>query len=112
MGWVSEEGTTEHEGHVVGLVEDDTVVGGYVRLRELVYPKDDYRLQRVRFFQAGCECGWRSRVFFAPNKAEWSPFILELHDADVEEEARQLWRQHCAAERQGYVRLVPSKGTG
>jgi len=53
MGWVSEEGTTEHEGHVVGLVEDDTVVGGYVRLRELVYPKDDYRLQRVRFFQAG-----------------------------------------------------------
>jgi hypothetical protein len=77
MGWVSEEGTAEHEGHVVGLVEDDTVVGGYVRLRELVYPKDDYRLQQVRHFQAGCECGWRSRVFFAPSKAEWFPFILE-----------------------------------
>jgi hypothetical protein len=26
-GWVSEEGTTEHEGHVVGLVDDDTVWG-------------------------------------------------------------------------------------
>jgi hypothetical protein len=111
MGWVNED-APEHEGYVVGLVEEEERVGGYVRLRELAYPKDDCQLSRVRFFQSACECGWRSRRFFAPVKAEWSPFTLELHDADIEEDARQLWRRHCEAERPGYGRLMPCKGVG
>lgn len=104
MGWVNED-APEHEGYVVGLVEEETV-GTYVRLRELAYPKDEYRLSQVGYFQSACECGWRSRRFVAPVKAECSPFRLELGDPAMEEEARQLWRGHCESERSGYVRLI------
>ena len=117
MGWNCEHGG--HEGFPVALVAVDEEGRGYVRFVELGYfgesrPVD---LPRVHVFQVGCDCGWRSRRFYAPLTASYSPHSLELGDEAAEEEARGIWLRHVADA--GYhdgqreirrARLIPYKG--
>jgi hypothetical protein len=105
MGWVYEDDRA-HEGYVVALVRVERD-GGYFRYRELSYPDDTKQVERIHVFQAACGCGWRSRRFHAPMRANYSPFTLELGDEETEGEALQLWQQHCVSERQGFRRLFP-----
>lgn len=109
MGWVNED-DPGHEGYAVGLVEEAVTYsgdepGGSTYLRELSYyqPGDREIPQtglRPAAIQVACECGWRSRRFHAPLGARYFHHYLELGDAKAEEEALQLWKQHCRDEAQ------------
>ncbi len=102
MGWVCETNPA-HEGYPVALVAEDRG-GGYVRFRELGYPDAETR-PRVYFFQVACECGWRSRRFYAPLTAVYAPHRLELGDETAEAEATEIWREHVKdAERHDHGR--------
>jgi hypothetical protein len=101
MGWTTP--IPGHEGYPVALVPVDDDGAGYVRFMEadrpevaLLLPRDTERElhQRVRVFQVGCDCGWRSRRFYAPLTAYYSPHSLELGDDQAEEEARVIWLRH------------------
>lgn len=94
MGWVSDK--PGHEGYIVGLTEVESSAGnGWTWWRELSPSAGDETPRAVvERFQAGCTCGWRSRVFLAPRKAEWFPYVVELNDAAMEDAARALWRRH------------------
>lgn len=94
MGWVNEADPT-HEGYPVALVAVDPDGQGYVRFQELGSPTTAEELLRVHVFQVACECGWRSRRFYAPLTARYSPHSLDLGDAETEEEARGIWLRHC-----------------
>jgi hypothetical protein len=94
MGWFREDPT--HEGYLVALEAEDSNAGGSPRLRELRAP-DDEATRPVRYFKAGCTCGWRSRLFHAPDGAHWHPFMLDVAD-DVRDAARLVWDAHHDAE--------------
>ncbi len=127
MGWLHDR-YPEHEGYVVGLVpvepeaakaaaapelhgaeisreEWHQYVNRYGRpiwWRELSgrgasgTPDD---AQPVREIQVGCDCGWRSRRFFAPPGTRYSPSIVSFPDegneVGFEDYARRVWRRHC-----------------
>lgn len=112
MGWCSSD-FPDHEGYPVALMPID--VGGYIRFRELSYP-DAAELARVHVFCVGCECGWRSRRFYAPLTASYSPHSMDLGDADAEAEACAIWSAHVAADARleleraiGRSRFLPAK---
>lgn len=110
MGWVSEDDPA-HEGYPVALVLEDAPGGWSARYREIRYP-EAVELLRVHVFQVACECGWRSRRFYAPLTATYRPHSLDLGDEAAEEEACGIWRMHVAssaarAERPGR-RLFPA----
>jgi hypothetical protein len=107
MGWCHSD-FPGHEGYPVALVPVD--VGGYIRFRELAYP-DAAELPRVHVFAIGCECGWRSRRFYAPLTACYSPHSMDLGDAGAEEEARAIWAAHVGEEARrelGRSRFMPA----
>lgn len=115
MGWVCEIDPA-HEGYPVALVAEDADGNGYVRFRELGYPTAE-ELLRVHVFQVGCCCGWRSRRFYAPLTARYSPHSLELGDEKAEDEARGIWLRHVkdaafhdAQHVLKLARLFPYKG--
>lgn len=112
MGWCHSD-FPDHEGYPVALLPVN--VGGYIRFRELGYP-DAARLPRVHVFAVGCECGWRSRRFYAPLTANYSPHSMDLGDAGAEEDARSIWVAHVAADAKldldramGRSRFLPAK---
>lgn len=101
MGWFRD-GAPGHEGYLVGLVEHETAVSRTV-WRELGRSWGDETDRRIERFQVACECGWRSRVFHTPKygvqkPAEWYPYIVELHDSEIEDEAGRLWGRHVDEE--------------
>lgn len=95
MGWHCEIDPA-HEGYPVALVAEDPEGRGYVRFVELGYYGDPrpVDLARVHVFQVACECGWRSRRFYAPLTASYSPHSLDLGDEKAEDEARAIWLRH------------------
>jgi len=93
MGWVSDK--PGHEGFIVGLTEMESAAGNtWMWWRELGMRQGDETRRRVYRIQVGCECGWRSRVYEAPPRAEWFPYTVQLHNEAVEDEACVLWRRH------------------
>ncbi len=92
MGWTSDK--PGHEGYPVGLTEVKPPGRTWTWWRELGMRQGDETPRHVERFQVGCECGWRSRVFFAPGSARWFPYTLELGDEVAEDVARALWRRH------------------
>jgi hypothetical protein len=101
MGWTTEEIEEHHEGYVAALAPHPQ--GGW---RELSYGTVKAETftpatgpARITRFRVACDCGWRSRVYVAGDKAVWWPFILELNDACKEENARMVWLEHIRFER-------------
>jgi hypothetical protein len=99
MGWFFED-HHGHEGYVVAVEKDDW------SFRELhgddatvarARSADGHRIA-VKFFQVGCDCGWRSTRYAAPSRAYWSPSILELCDEQLEDACREEWCAHVKAE--------------
>lgn len=114
MGWVCENNPA-HEGYPVALVAEDRDGSGYVRFRELGYP-DAETHPRVYFFQIACECGWRSRRFYAPLTAVYAPHSLDLGSNEVASEAIGIWLRHVKdadhhddQRRTGKARLMPAQ---
>jgi hypothetical protein len=113
VGWVHSD-FPDHEGYPVALMPVN--VGGYVRFRELGYPDLVEHAERVHLFSVGCECGWRSRRFYAPLTASYSPHSMDLGDDGAEDEARAIWAAHVAADvrlelerAMGRSRFLPAK---
>jgi hypothetical protein len=94
MGWIYE--GHHHEGYIAGLVPVGAPDG---RWRELD-GQEEY-VGRVERMRVACDCGWRSPVYHAGQRAQWFPSITELRDERIEEAARQLWLRHVEeADRQ------------
>ena len=91
MGW-SHDRYPGHEGYIVGPVPDDQRTDHW---RELATGDKECRVERMK---VGCDCGWRSRAFFAGLKAKWYPNITELGDDELEDSARAEWHRHLEVE--------------
>jgi hypothetical protein len=93
MGWFHDE-HPGHEGYVVGLIEEKP--DG--RWREIRGGDQEQREFRVERMKVACDCGWRSRVFHAGLRAQWSPSHTDLRDEQLEDAARAIWLAHLQEE--------------
>lgn len=105
MGWQHEEHGLEHEGYLIGLVDD----GGRGLFRELTL-RHDGNIQdaiQLEHVSVGCDCGWRSSRMRAPSGTEWTPcqvWLAQGRDDSIaegyEESARKIWLAHVADVRE------------
>lgn len=102
MGWQSDRHGLDHEGGLVGVIEERG------HLRELSYPGDsEIPPQHVTVVQVGCSCGWRSQRLRAPTGTLWHPFSVTLPERErasaspglptFEDRAAALWEEHCSS---------------
>ena len=92
MGWLEWSAATGdviagHEGYFCAVERSDDGLW-----REIRYPDD--RPRPVAFLRVGCDCGWRSKRFRAPEGTTWEPFSVWVRDELLEEVAREIWRGH------------------
>ena len=102
MGWfLTDDAAAGHEGYVIGLVKSDageTWAPNGDQVRKLMAGD---KAQPVRFVQVACDCGWRSRVFAAPYRAEFHPNVTDLNDDRAEARAVAIWKLHVETDAIG-----------
>ena len=111
MGWFFDD-LHEHEGYLIGLLEEGESSGLF---RELTLRRDGEVGDAIalRYVCVGCDCGWRSPRMFAPRGTEWTPCHVWLAHGQpdeivegYEETARKMWRAHAESMRENGAPLL------
>lgn len=82
-----------HEGYAIGFVTREGCPPDSGLYRELEYPRDRDPAWPL-LISAGCECGWRSPRWKPLPGTTWSPFTVDVQDAD-DARVRRLWAAHA-----------------